>query len=100
MIKIKYHVEYNSHSHVEEDIVKFFDADILEDDIFGKHITFYFYKHNGESDYWSLHPYEKYADGEDCIKIDGKQYTGDELYRLAREILLKKEAESLDILEG
>ena len=98
MIKIKYHAEHNS-SHIDEDIVKFFDV-LIFDDNFGKYIAFYFYKHNGESDFWSLHPYKKYADGEDYIKIDGKLYTGDELYRLAREILLKKEAEALDILEG
>jgi hypothetical protein len=97
MIEIKYHVENNSH--VEEDIVKFSNVRIF-DDKFGKYIAFFFYKHNGERDFWSLHPYKKYADGEDHIKIDGKLYTGDELYRLAREILMKKEAESLDILEG
>ena len=97
MIEIKYHVEHNSH--VEEDIVKFSNVRIFDDN-FGKYIAFYFYTHDGESDFWSLHPYKKYADGEDYIKIDGKLYTGDDLYRLAREILLKKEAKALDILEG
>lgn len=98
MIEIKYHAD---NSCVEKDIVKFFDAAIFEDN-FGKYIAFFFYKHNGESNFWVLYPYKKYADGEqpDCIKIDGKRYSGDDLYRLAREILLKKEAEALDILEG
>ena len=97
MIEIKYHKYVNSQ--VEEDIVKFFDVLIFDDNL-GKYIAFYFYKHNGESDFWSLHPYKKYADGEDYIKIDDMLYTGDELYRLAREIMLKKVVESLDILEG
>ena len=97
MIKIKYHTQNNSH--VEEDIVKFSNVRIFDDN-FGKYIAFHFYTHDGESDFWSLHPYKKYADGEDYIKIDDMLYTGDNLYRLAREILLKKEAEALDILEG
>lgn len=98
MIEIKHHIRHN-YSHIEEDIVKFSDVQIFDDN-FGKYIAFYFYKHNGESDFWSLHPYKKYADGKDHIKIDGKLYTGDDLYRLAREIMLKKVVESLDILEG
>lgn len=100
MIEIKYHecdkpkIDY---------AFKIFDADILNGK-FGKRIRFYFTRHNGERDWWTLHPYRKYVDaGEeqpDCIKINGKRYIGDDLYKLAREILLKKEAEVLDILEG
>lgn len=80
---------------------KFFNADILDDKL-GKRIRFYFTRRDNELDWWILYPYEKYAGEEpsDYIKINGELYTGDDLYRLAREILLKKETEALDILEG
>lgn len=98
MIKIKFHVNGKPRS---ENIVNFLDVAILDDEN-SKGIRFYFYKSSGERDWWVLYPYKKYAGGEqpDYIRIDGKLYTGDDLYRLARELMMKKEAEALDILEG
>ena len=96
MIEIKYHK--NDKPYVEYKAAKFFDADIKNDIC----IRFHFFRHDGEHDWWILYPYVKYAGEEpsDYIKIDGELYTGDELYRLAREVMMKKEAEALDILEG
>lgn len=100
MIVIKYH-KYDK-PHVEYKAAKFFNADILDDNN-DKCIRFYFTRHDGERDWWVLYPYEKYVDEEepsDYIKINGELYTGDDLYRLARAIMMNKEAEVLDILEG
>ena len=99
MIEIK--KNKNDKPYVEYKAAKFFDAEILNDNN-DKCIRFHFFRHDGERDWWVLYPYAKYADREqpDCIKIDDKRYSGDDLYRLAREIMLKKVAESLDILEG
>lgn len=98
MIEIKYHI--HGEPHIEHKAAKFFDVNIF--DGIDKCIRFHFFRRDNERDWWILYPYKKYADEDqlDYIKIDGKLYTGDELYRLARGILLKKETEALDILEG
>lgn len=99
MIEIKYHA-YGK-SHVEYNAIKFVNAEILDDDD-DKCIRFHFSRRNHECDWWVLCPYEKYTDEEpiDYIKINDKQYIGDDLYRLAREILMEKETKILDILDG
>lgn len=98
MIEIKYHECGKPHV---DNAIKFFNAEILDDDV-DKCIRFYFSRRDKTLDWWVLSPYEKYTDEElpDYIKIDGELYTGDDLYRLAREIIMKKEMEVLDILEG
>lgn len=98
MIEIKYHLYGKPHV---DNAIKFFNAEILDDND-DKCIRFHFSRRDKTLDWWVLSPYDKYIDKElpDYIKIDGELYTGDDLYRLAREILMEKETKVLDILEG